>query len=75
MKLFKKIFGKYINKIKEKYLGSDDEILLYLCSGEALPETLSTEEEKVYIDNSQLIQSSKLVTKDNSRIYIRYILF
>lgn len=50
MKLFKKFFEKYINKIKEKCYCSDEEIILYLCNGEALPETLSVEDEKVYID-------------------------
>lgn len=48
----KNLINKYLNKIKKifKLFESEENGLLYLCNGEALPETLSAEEEKVYID-------------------------
>lgn len=45
----KKLLDKYIAKIKSIF-EDKDEALLYLCSGEALPETLNSEEEKRLID-------------------------
>jgi len=44
----KELFKKILNVLKNKNLIQDD--LLYLCNGEALPETLSDEDEKKYID-------------------------
>ena len=44
---------KLLNKLKKllhKLNFEDNDILLYLCSGEALPETLTEEEEKKYMD-------------------------
>ena len=49
MKLLKKLLLKYLKRFK-KAVGLDEEnFLLYLCSGEALPETLSDEDEKYYV--------------------------
>lgn len=47
---------KLLNRIKsylKKFSIEEDNILLYLCSGEALPETLSEEEENKYVEMSQ----------------------
>ena len=44
---------KLLNKLKKllhKFNFEDNDILLYLCSGEALPETLTETEEKMYMD-------------------------
>lgn len=48
MKLLKKILNKYFAKLKSM-VGLEEGLLLYLCGGEALPETLNEEEEKYYI--------------------------
>ena len=52
MNLLKKLLNKYLKKIKNlcSKFQDNDSTLLYLCNGEALPETLSADEEKVYID-------------------------
>lgn len=52
MSVLKKILNKYFSKLKNlcALFNDTDGELLYLCNGEALPETLSPEEEKVYID-------------------------
>lgn len=45
----KKLLLKLKNLLNKLNL-SENEILLYLCSGEALPETLSEDQEKIYLD-------------------------
>ena len=49
MKLLKKLLFKYLSRIKKAVGLNEDNLLLYLCSGEALPETLSDEDEKYYV--------------------------
>lgn len=39
-----------LKKILNKFSFEENNILLYLCSGEALPETLSEDDEKAYLD-------------------------
>lgn len=67
MKLLDKI-KKYISKI----IGLDEETILYLCSGESLPVTLSDEEEKAYIeklDNNDEFAKQKLI-EHNLRLVV-----
>jgi RNA polymerase sporulation-specific sigma factor len=45
----RKLLFKIKNMLK-KFSIEDESILLYLCSGEALPETLTDDEEKLYFD-------------------------
>jgi len=45
----KKLMG-LLKKFLQKFDVEDGNILLYLCSGEALPETLNEDEEKLYFD-------------------------
>jgi RNA polymerase sporulation-specific sigma factor len=45
----KKLIFK-LKKLLKKFSIEDENILLYLCSGEALPETLSEDDEKMYFD-------------------------
>jgi len=48
----KRLF-KYIKKILGMIFDTNEDILLYLCGGEALPETLSDEDEKVLIEKCE----------------------
>lgn len=48
MKVVKIFIEKYFSKIKKLF--EEDNELLFLCSGEALPETLTIDEEKKYIE-------------------------
>ena len=45
MNSIKNVLKKYLDKLK-KIIISEDDYFLYLCSGEALPETLSEEDER-----------------------------
>ena len=44
---------KYIKKILGQIFSANEEVLLYLCGGEALPETLTEEDEKELIERSE----------------------
>ena len=45
-----KILVSNIKKIWQKLFKSKEDVLLYLCNGESLPDILSDDEEKKYID-------------------------
>ena len=66
---------KFILKIKkmlQKMIMLDENILLYLCGGDALPSTLSEEEERVYIemsDNGDCYAKQKLI-EHNLRLVV-----
>lgn len=60
-------------KIKKWFLGiSDDHVLLYLCGGEALPKTLSKEEEAYWVmkldHNDQ--EAKKILIEHNLRLVV-----
>jgi RNA polymerase sporulation-specific sigma factor len=61
-----------IKKLLSKINIINDDVLLYLCSGEALPETLSEEEEKMYVnmkENGNPLGRQKLI-EHNLRLVV-----
>ena len=70
MKLIEKIFNKYFKKIMNMF--DDESVLLYLCNGDALPETLSADDEKVYIEkmaSGDVLAKQKLI-EHNLRLVV-----
>ncbi len=67
---------KFVDKIKniwKKFLQTKDELLLYMCNGESLPEILSEDDEKYYIDmlgtDKQDLAKQKLI-EHNLRLVV-----